>query len=109
MRHRNFINFMYSLVRIDMFNKNDIMVQMASCTFDAHVQEVLGALIFSAVVVMLHPHGNMETLYLAQTLQNKQITYILSVPTVMTQLCGMIESYDIHPFATIRTLCCVGM
>src|SRR5262245_592810 len=99
---------MYSLVHIGIFNKNDIMFQMASCTFDAHVLEVIGALIFSAVVVMLHPDGNMNLMYLAQTLQNKQITYMLSVPTLITQLCDIIENSDVSSFATIRTLCYVG-
>jgi len=99
---------MYSLVHINIFNKNDVIVQMANCTFDAHVLEVLGAFIFSAAVVMLHPHGNMDLMYLAQTLQNKQITYMLSVPTLMTQLCAIIENSHIYSFVSMRTLCCVG-
>ncbi|CAF0982682.1 unnamed protein product [Adineta steineri] len=41
-RHKNFIACIHSLVYIDSFNKYDTVVQMTRCSFDVHVQEILG-------------------------------------------------------------------
>ena len=40
---------MHSLVHIDTFNKHDTVVQMARCSFDIHVQEILGTLMIGAL------------------------------------------------------------
>ena len=58
MRHCSFINFIFSIVNIGIFNKNDTILQLASCTFDAHLFEILGSLLCSATFIMLHPQGN---------------------------------------------------
>ncbi|CAF3939613.1 unnamed protein product, partial [Adineta steineri] len=44
-RHKNFIDCMHSLVSINSFNKDDTVVQMTRCSFDIHVQEILGMFI----------------------------------------------------------------
>ncbi|CAF1063333.1 unnamed protein product [Adineta steineri] len=41
-RQKNFIDCMHSLVYINSFNKDDTVVQMTRCSFDIHVQEILG-------------------------------------------------------------------
>ena len=99
---------MLSLLHIDILNKTDIVVQIAACTFDAHIQEILGSLIFSATVVMLHPHGNMDFVYVTETLQDKQVTYMLGVPSYLDRLCNIIKNCNICCLANIQTLCCVG-
>ena len=57
---------------------------------------------------MLHPYGNMDFVYLLHTLQNKQITYMLAVPTFLNQLCSYMEYYNADTFSTIRSLCSAG-
>ena len=100
---------MYSLVHTGIFNNNDIVVQMAACTFDAHVLEIVGSLIFNATIIMLHPHGNMDFVYLFQTVKSKQVTHLIAVPTLLNQLCGIINNNNENdPFVTLRSLCCVG-
>jgi hypothetical protein len=99
---------MSSLIHVDVLNKSDVVIQIAACTFDAHILEILGSLIFSATVVMLHPQGNMDFVYVTETLQDKQITYMLSVPSYLDHLCNIIKNCNICCCATIRTLCCVG-
>jgi hypothetical protein len=99
---------MFSLLHIGILNKTDIVVQITACTFDAHIQEILGSLIFSATVVMLHPQGNMDFLYVIDTLQDKQVTYMLSVPNYLDHLCNIIKNGKICACAGIRTLCCAG-
>jgi non-ribosomal peptide synthetase component F len=99
---------MFSLLHIGILNKNDIVVQIAACTFDAHIQEILGSLIFNATVVMLHPRGNMDFVYVTQTLFDKHVTYMLSVPSYLDQLCNIIKNGKMCSCTGIRTLCCVG-
>ncbi|CAF4235910.1 unnamed protein product, partial [Adineta steineri] len=41
-RHKNFIDCINSLVYINSFNNDDTVVQMTRCSFDIHVQEILG-------------------------------------------------------------------
>ncbi|CAF4219954.1 unnamed protein product, partial [Adineta steineri] len=55
LRQQNFINSILALVQIDTLHENDIVIQIASSTFDAHVQEIVGSLICGTTIVMLHP------------------------------------------------------
>ncbi|CAF1486244.1 unnamed protein product, partial [Adineta steineri] len=48
-RHKNFIDCIQSLVYINSFNKDDTVVQMTRCSFDIHVQEILGTLLTSVI------------------------------------------------------------
>jgi acyl-coenzyme A synthetase/AMP-(fatty) acid ligase len=99
---------MYSLQHIDAFNKNDVVVQFAACTFDIHLLDIMGSLVCSATLVMLHPYGNMDFVYFTHILQNKQITYIVTVPTFLNHLCDFIENINGYSLSTIRSLCSGG-
>ncbi|CAF4053007.1 unnamed protein product, partial [Adineta steineri] len=57
LRQQNFINSILALIRMDTLHENDIVIQIASSTFDAHVQEIVGSLICGATIVMLHSQG----------------------------------------------------
>ncbi|CAF1354197.1 unnamed protein product [Adineta steineri] len=57
LRQQNFINSIIALVQINTLHESDIVIQIASSTFDAHVQEIVGSLICGATIVMLHPQG----------------------------------------------------
>jgi non-ribosomal peptide synthetase component F len=98
---------MSSLVYNGILNNTDIVVQLASCTFDAHVLEILLALLFNVTVIMLHPYGNMDPIYLISTIQKKQVTYMLAVPAFINELCDFIKKRNIPSLATIRS-CCLG-
>jgi hypothetical protein len=99
---------MSSLLHVNILNKTDIVLQIAACTFDAHIQEILGTLICGATLIMLHPHGNMDFLYASQTLQNKQVTHILSVPSYLAHLNNIVKNCNISCHPTIQTVCCIG-
>ncbi|CAF4429232.1 unnamed protein product, partial [Adineta steineri] len=73
-RHKNFIDCINSLTYINSFNKDDTVVQMTRCSFDIHVQEILGTLLVGGTLIMLHPGGTIDFYYLSEVLQNKQIT-----------------------------------
>ncbi|CAF3939626.1 unnamed protein product, partial [Adineta steineri] len=57
LRQQNFINSVLGLVQIDTLHENDIVIQIASATFDAHIQEIVGSLICGATIAMLQPQG----------------------------------------------------
>jgi non-ribosomal peptide synthetase component F len=99
---------MRSLVYTGIFQNTDIIVQTAACTFDVHIKQIIGALILNATIIMLRPHGNMDFVYLAQTLQNKQVTCMQCVPTFLNSFCDFIESNITFHLTTIRSLCCGG-
>jgi non-ribosomal peptide synthetase component F len=74
---------MHSSVNIDTFNGEDTVIQMARCSFDIHVQEILGTLMHGATVVMIHPRGSIDFEYLSTILAKKQITYMNHVPSFL--------------------------
>ncbi|CAF3973115.1 unnamed protein product [Adineta steineri] len=57
LRQQNFINSIAGFVQIDALHEDDVTIQIASATFDAHILEIVGSLICGATIVMLHPQG----------------------------------------------------
>jgi non-ribosomal peptide synthetase component F len=80
------------LLRIGTFSEEDIVVQMARCSFDMHMQDIAGTLISGAALVMLHPQGNMDFAYLLREIVAKDITYIQTVPTYISALCQYLDT-----------------
>ncbi|CAF1566377.1 unnamed protein product, partial [Adineta steineri] len=54
LRHKNFAQSIRSLVLIDLFNKSDTVVQIARCSFDIHVQEIIGTIIIESTTKNCH-------------------------------------------------------
>ena len=98
---------MSSFVHIGILNNTDIVLQIATCTFDAHVLEIFVGLLLSATVIMLHPYGNMDSTYLISTIRKKQVTYMLVVPAFSNELCNFMKKRKMSGLASIRS-CCVG-
>ena len=48
---------------------HDIVIQMARCSFDIHIQEILGPLMIGATLIMLHPGGTIDFEYLFESLR----------------------------------------
>ncbi|CAF4047448.1 unnamed protein product, partial [Adineta steineri] len=65
-RHKNFIDCIHSLAHINSFNKDDTVVQMTRCSFDIHVQEILGTLLVGGTLIMVHPGGTIDFDYLSR-------------------------------------------
>ena len=85
---------MKSLTYNDVFNERDTFVQMARCSFDIHVEEIMGTLMFGATIIMLHPGGNIDFEYLSTVLGKKQVTYINSVPSLFHSFFTFVEQYN---------------
>ena len=73
---------------------------MARCSFDIHVQEILGTLISGASLIMLRPRGTIDFEYFSQVLTKNQITYMHTVPSFLQSFFTFIEQcndrYALH-------------
>ncbi|CAF1588276.1 unnamed protein product, partial [Adineta steineri] len=108
LRQQNFINSILGFVRIDALHEEDIMIQIASSTFDAHIQEIVGSLICGATLAMLHPQGNMDFQYINHILHDKQVTYLVAVPSYLNRLCDFLKQNRFPPWILIENINCVG-
>ncbi|CAF4096010.1 unnamed protein product, partial [Adineta steineri] len=96
-------------VCIDSFTSNDTVIQMARCSFDNHIQEIIGSLIIGATIIMLHPRGTVELNYLAEVMRNKQVTYMHSVPSLLGNFFTFLKQNNcLHLVKYLRSLCTIG-
>ncbi|CAF4277757.1 unnamed protein product, partial [Adineta steineri] len=103
-RHRNLFACIDSLVRLKLFTNKDTMIQMASCSYDVHAQEIIGALITGPTIIMLHPEGNMDLDYMVKTLNEKQISYLQCVPAYVNILLEFLRSHSIPNLSSLRNV-----
>ncbi|CAF3644204.1 unnamed protein product, partial [Adineta steineri] len=109
LRHRNFTEFMHSFVHIDVVRKSDTIIQMARCSFDNHLLSLVGTLIIGSTLVMLRPEGNMDLEYLTRVLDQKQITVMHAVPSLLNSLFEFLRlSKRTSPVKYLRSLCSGG-
>ena len=109
MRHSNFAECMNSLIYINTFTKNDILIQMARCSFDIHVQEILGSLMIGATLIILHPGGTVDFDYLSEVLDKKEITYMHTVPSLLYSFFSFLQnSNNLYTLRHLRSLCSIG-
>ncbi|CAF4229101.1 unnamed protein product, partial [Adineta steineri] len=108
LRQQNFINSIAGFVQIDALHEDDVTIQIASSTFDAHIQEIVGSLICGATIVMLHPQGNMDFQYINHILHDKQVTYLVAVPSYLNHLCDFLKQNRFPPWILMRNINCVG-
>ncbi len=70
-----------------------------------HMRDIVGTLIVGASVVMLRPQGNLDLNYLTSVLNDKQISYMQSVPTYLKTLCDYLFERQIPCLDKLKTLC----
>ncbi|CAF4147892.1 unnamed protein product, partial [Adineta steineri] len=108
-RHMNFAGCIYSLVGSNTLNKHDTVVQMARCSFDLQLQEILGSLMIGVTVVLLHPKGTVDFDYLCHILLTKEVTYMQSVPSLLQSFFIFLEQCDkANAIKHLRSICCAG-
>ncbi|CAF0842950.1 unnamed protein product [Adineta steineri] len=103
-RHRNLLACIDSLVRLNLFTNKDTMMQMASCSYDVHAQEIIGSLISGSTIVMLRPQGNMDLDYMTKTLTEKQVSYLQCVPAYVNILLEFLQSHSIPNLNSLRNV-----
>ncbi|CAF1494992.1 unnamed protein product, partial [Adineta steineri] len=108
-QHKNFTGFMCSLIYCDVFNENDTILQMARCSFDVHVHDILGSFMIGSSLIMLHPKGMMDFDYLAGVFEEKNITCFASVPTIINNFFTYLQQQNHHNAAQyLRSVCSGG-
>ena len=109
-QHQNFTEYMRSLVYRDVLNEKDIIIQIARCSFDLHVQDIIGTLIIGGTLAMLHPGGIMNFDYLIDVIQNKNVTCLSTVPTILLHLLKFLQQANyIQGIKGLRSVCSAGM
>ncbi|CAF4108666.1 unnamed protein product [Adineta steineri] len=108
-RHENFIRFMYSFVSVTTLKSDDVVLQIARCTFDGHLRQIVGVLLIGATFVMLRAGGTTDLEYLADVLHNKQITHFSTVPALVQSIFSFLIQYKkIYTVKYLRLLCSGG-
>lgn len=98
------------MIYIDAFHENNIVIQRARCSFDAHIQEIIGTLMTGAAVVMVHPGGTLDFDYLSSLLEQKQITSIDGVPSFFQSFFTFLREFSKEPVAKhLRLILSGGM
>ncbi|CAF4220015.1 unnamed protein product, partial [Adineta steineri] len=105
-RHKNFTEFLCSLIYGGVVNEKDIMLQIARCSFDVHVQDILGTFMIGSSLIMLHPRGIMDFDYLSSVLKEKNITCITTVPTIINNFFTYMQQTNHQNVAQyLRSVC----
>ncbi|CAF1333405.1 unnamed protein product [Adineta ricciae] len=86
-RHRNFVSYMET----HQFDDKDIILQLANCSFDVHVDEIVSALCRGAHLVLLRHGGHLDFDYLTSVIAERQVTFIAPVPSWIDGLCGYLR------------------
>ncbi|CAF4096054.1 unnamed protein product [Adineta steineri] len=108
-QQRNITQCMHSMVSIDAVNKNDIVIQIARCSFDVHVLDIVGTLMIGATLIMLRPDGILDLDYFTSVLKRKQATYIQAVPSLLrTFFTFLKETHRLTPETYFRSVCSSG-
>jgi hypothetical protein len=103
-QHQNFIGSIHSVTHVNLFNCTDIIVQMANCSYDSHVQEIMGVLMVGSSIVMLRPQGNMNFDYLFTVLCEKQVSYMQTVPAYLNDVVDFMLKRNYCSPNTLRTI-----
>ena len=101
---------MRSLVYADVLTKTDTIIQIARCSFDVHVQDIMGTLTSGATLIMLHPRGIFDFDYLADVMTKKNVTCITTVPTIFHNFFTFLHQINhVNAVNYLRSACSGGM
>ena len=100
----NFIHLTHSYNQAHVSRHKEVIIQMASCSFDVHVEEHLGTLIGGSLLVLLRPQGNLDAHYLYQTIEKTQATVIDFVPTSLAIFCEYLNTAPTKCLSTLKLI-----
>jgi non-ribosomal peptide synthetase component F len=97
------------MIQVGSFSKKDNILQVARCSFDIHVKDVIGTLVIGATLVMLHPDGILDLEYLAEILEEQEITYMQVVPSLLQSLFSFLKAENLAFTAKrLQSVCSSG-
>lgn len=89
-RHRNFMDYVQSHI----IQTDDVVLQLTSSTFDSHLDDIHGALVRGAQLVLLKSGGHFDFDYLTQTIYEQRVTYVGPVPSWLNALAKFLSEND---------------
>ena len=109
MRHRNLTECVLSVASVGVLTEIDTVVQISRCSFDIHVADIVGTIMVAGSLVMLRPHGTIDIQYLINTIKQKQISFLHSVPTMLNALLNfLLHKQGQETLGTLRSICSIG-
>ncbi|CAF4145288.1 unnamed protein product, partial [Adineta steineri] len=92
--HTNFAYYLASMCHEQYILESDILLQISRDTFDAHIQEILGAVLVGGTCVLLGPSNgtHLNIAYLVKTMRNHHVTFVNLVPSVSIALIDYLSS-----------------
>jgi non-ribosomal peptide synthetase component F len=101
--------WIYTMVFVDVFKRNDIIGQISRSSFDLHALDIIGILIIGGTLIMFRPEGILDFVYLAAVFKTKQITYIQTVPSLLQSFFTFLtETHNSMDVICLRSLCTCG-
>ncbi|CAF1506572.1 unnamed protein product, partial [Didymodactylos carnosus] len=99
--HNNFISYVHSAKHVSLIHDMHVFLQISNCSFDIHVEDLLGSLVLGASLVMLK---TLDIDYLSSTIERHQVTRMHTVPTITSLLCDYLA--EINCFQRLKTIQC---
>ncbi|CAF3701599.1 unnamed protein product [Rotaria sordida] len=96
-RHRNFMGYIHA----HFIQTNDVILQLASSSFDVHLDEINGALVRGAHLVLLKAGGHLDFDYVTKVIYKKNVTFVAPVPSWLNAL-GKFLSENRHAQERIK-------
>lgn len=103
--HESLTNHMLWMKDVFGFDSSDSVFQKTPFSFDASVWEFYLPLITGGKLVIAKPDGHMDTAYLVETIQKKNITILQLVPTLLRML---LDEKGIENCRSLKNVFCGG-
>ena len=98
------------MVYIDTITEKDLIGQISRCSFDVHVQDIMGTLMIGGTLVMLRPRGNIDFDYFYKTIRDKQITFMHTTPSLLYSFFSFLQdSKHLKALECLRSVSSGGM
>jgi non-ribosomal peptide synthetase component F len=93
--HTHFAYYLASMCYERYILESDIFLQVSRDTFDAHLQEILGAVLIGGTCVLLSPNSgtHLNIAYLIKIMRNHHVTFINLVPSLSIAFVDYLSSH----------------
>ena len=108
--HKNVNVCVNAFSSLSIMTDNDTVIQTTPPTFDIHLQEILGTLCLGGTICLLRSKGNLDMNYFTSVIRKHQISFAITVPTVLATLAQYIQSFSTHDYTlfSLQRLCSIG-
>ncbi|CAF1039154.1 unnamed protein product, partial [Didymodactylos carnosus] len=75
------------------------------CSWDIHLGEIFGSRL-----IILQSYGNLNMEYMSKTFENKQVSFVMIVPTLMVTLCEYLDDNNyFERIKSVRSFCLLAV